>query len=72
MLFHRYKYVLHRGSLKVLCTGCKNLTELCSSAKPEALETSIEGFMNLPERISKFFVDMESWTNNVPIDRDVK
>lgn len=47
----------------------KNLTELCSSAKPEAPEISIEGFMNLHERISKFVVDMESWTKSVPIDR---
>lgn len=47
----------------------RNLTELCSLAKPEAPEISIEGFMNLHERISKFVVDMESWTKSVPIDR---
>lgn len=47
----------------------RNFAELCSSAKPEAPETSIESFMDFHERVSKFVVDMESWTKSVPIDR---
>lgn len=47
----------------------RNLSELCSSAKPEAPETSIESFMDLHGRVSKFVVDMESWTKSMPIDR---
>ncbi|GLJ36392.1 hypothetical protein SUGI_0730580 [Cryptomeria japonica] len=54
------------SAMETIVRIVRELAELCSSAKPEDPEASLERFITLHQEVSQFVVNMDTWNKPVP------